>query len=415
MAHHPPKTFTPHSKMLVPTTRPTDTRTEDEIVQHILSHRPVVHQKNVWAFWDKGWDAIRPWTKRNIVDWVRRLGTEWEVRVLDVAPDSPRHVRHFVDESLLPPAFNKFDHEHAGQHKSDILRVLLLHLHGGVWIDVGAILTRHLDDIWCKIEDPNDSTEVAGIAIAMGSEAMPDRIMGNTFIAAAKGSLFTRLWHEVFSAVMKDRTSSLDVRLDPLFAHLTPFTLPGFTSSIRVPVEAIGDYLAQFTAAGRLFALVDRSVGWDGPRFFQKNLMLFDMDELFIQNVLTDWSGELQFAHLSRPRHEPVNRADFDQLASEEFVETSLERSIILKMSQGLLPEPIPLAKIWNHPENENADVAPGTWAEYLRWGSVHLDQVRPLVPLSKAAKVALSTRVWTAGVLDIINDTTPVHDAILL
>ncbi|KZV80534.1 hypothetical protein EXIGLDRAFT_564112, partial [Exidia glandulosa HHB12029] len=353
-----------------------DTRTEDEIVQHILSHRPVVHQKNVWAFWDKGWDAIRPWTKRNIVDWVRRLGPDWEVRVLDVAPHSPRHVRHFVDESHLPPAFNKFDHEHAGQHKSDMLRVLLLHLHGGVWIDVGAILTRHLDDIWSKIEDPNDPTEVVGIAIAMGGEAMPDRIMGNTFIAAAKGSLFTRLWHEVFSAVMKDRTSSLDVRLDPLFAHLTPLTLPGFTSSIKVPVEAIGDYLAQFTAAGRLFALVDPFVGWDdGPRFFQENLMLFDMDELFIQNVLTDWSGELQFAHLSRPRSEPVNRADFDQLASEIFVETSLERSIILKMSQGLLPEPVPLAKIWNRPENESADVAPGTWAEYLRWGSVHLDQ----------------------------------------
>ncbi|KZV95313.1 hypothetical protein EXIGLDRAFT_735478 [Exidia glandulosa HHB12029] len=76
-------------------------------------------------------------------------------------------------------------------------------------------------------------------------------------------------------------------------------------------------------------------------------------------------------------------------------------------MSQGLLPEPIPLAKIWNRKENENADVAPGTWAEYLRWGSVHLDQDRPLIPLSK--------EVWTARVLDIIDATTPVRDAVLL
>lgn len=282
-------------------------------------------------------------------------------------------------------------------------------------MDVGAILTRHLDDVWRNIEDPNDPTEVVGLATAMGGEAMPDRILNNTFIAAAKGSLFTRLWHEVFSAVMNDRTSSLDVRLDPLFAHLTPFTLPGFTSSIKASADAIGDYFAQFTAAGRLFALVDSSVGWDGPRFFQENLMLFTIDEMFTQNFLTDWSGELQFAHLSRPRIEPVDRTDLDQLASETFVETCLERSLIIKMSQGIIPEPIPLAKIWNRSENENADIAPGTWAEYLRWGSVHLDQDRPLVPLSKAAKVALSTRVWTAGVLDIIDATTPVGDVVLL
>ncbi|KZV85617.1 hypothetical protein EXIGLDRAFT_775399 [Exidia glandulosa HHB12029] len=416
MAHHPPKTFTPHSKHLAPTTRLVGTRTEDEIVQHILSHRPVAHQKNVWAFWDRGWDAIRPWTKRNIIDWVRRLGPEWEVRVLDVVPDSPRHVRHFVDESLLPPAFNNFGHEHAGQHKSDILRLPLLYLHGGVWIDVGGILTRHLDDLWCKIEDPNDPTEVVGISTTVGSEAMPDRALGNTFIAAAKGTLFIRLWHEVFSAVMNDRTSSLDARLDPLFTHLTPFAFPSSTSSsVKIPVEAFADYVAQFTAAGRLFALVDPSIGWDGPRFFQENLMLFNMDEMFIQNFITDWSGEVQFAHLSRPRNEPVDHADLDQLASQEFVETCLGNSLIIKLSQGLIPEPIPLAKIWNRPENENADIAAGTWAEYLRWGSVHLDQRRPLAPISKEAKAALLKRAWTAGVLEIIDEATPVRDVVLL
>ncbi|KZV95343.1 hypothetical protein EXIGLDRAFT_707477 [Exidia glandulosa HHB12029] len=199
-------------------------------------------------------------------------------------------------------------------------------------------------------------------------------------------------------------------RLDPLFTHLTPFAFPSSTSSsVKIPVEAFADYVAQFTAAGRLFALVDPSIGWDGPRFFQENLMLFNMDEMFIQNFITDWSGEVQFTHLSRPRNEPVDHADPDQLASQEFVETCPGNSLIIKLSQGLIPEPIPLAKIWNRPENESADIAPGTWAEYLRWGSVHLDQGRPLAPISKEAKAALLKRVWTAGVHEIIDETTPV------
>ncbi|KZV85623.1 hypothetical protein EXIGLDRAFT_565934, partial [Exidia glandulosa HHB12029] len=355
-----------------------DTRKEEEIVRHILSHRPVAHQKNVWAFWDKGWDALQPWKRRNVIDWIRRLGPEWDVRVLDVAPDSPRNVCHFVDVSLLPPAFTNFEHEHAGQHKADILRVLLLYLHGGVWMDLGGILLGDFDEMWNKIVDPTDPVEVVGLSTAPGKAHLVDRPLGNTFIVAAKGSLFMRLWHEVFSAVMKDRTTSRDVRLDPLFAHLTPLTFP---DAYALNADIFSDYIGQFTAAGRLLSLVDPSMGWDGPRFFQENIMLLPFDELFIHNHLTEWNGGPQFTHLSRTRSEPVDRSDPDQASAEAFVETVLERSLIAKMSQaqGLLPDLVQLAAIWDRPENDGADVAPGTWAEYLRWASAHLEQDRQL------------------------------------
>lgn len=130
MAHLPRETFQPRSAGLVSTNRAIDLRPEEEIVADILSCPTVPDEKNVWTLWDKGWDAMRPWVRRNVVDWARKLGPAgWRVRVLDTVPGSPRHVTHFVDEGDLPGKFEDM----RGQHKADVVRVLLLHAYGGFW------------------------------------------------------------------------------------------------------------------------------------------------------------------------------------------------------------------------------------------------------------------------------------------
>lgn len=133
MAHLPPGSFHPTTTELARTSRATDLRAQEEIVAQLLTYRPVTREKNVWAFWDKGWAAMHPWVQRNVVDWVRRLGQEWDVRVLDTVSGSPHNVARFVDEDMLPATFTRMDGPHAGQHSSDIVRVPLLYLHGGVW------------------------------------------------------------------------------------------------------------------------------------------------------------------------------------------------------------------------------------------------------------------------------------------
>lgn len=141
MAHLPRDTFHPRSSALVPATRAVDTRTEQEIVTDILACPPVADgdEKNVWTFWDKGWDAMRPWARRNVVDWARKLRPAgWSVRVLDTVPGSPRNVTRFVDEVQLPVTFKQM----SGQHASDVMRVLLLDTFGGFWF-----VHRYID-VW---------------------------------------------------------------------------------------------------------------------------------------------------------------------------------------------------------------------------------------------------------------------------
>jgi hypothetical protein len=48
-----------------------------------------------------------PWSKRNIINWVRLLGSEWTVRVLDTVDGSPLHTSDYVDAALLPTSFSQ--------------------------------------------------------------------------------------------------------------------------------------------------------------------------------------------------------------------------------------------------------------------------------------------------------------------
>lgn len=160
----------------------TDTRTDEEILASVAEYKPVQSEKNVWAYWHSGLENMPMWNKKNVVNWVRILGPEWTVRVLDNVSGSVNHALRFVPESSMPPAFinQTMDGPHAGQHGADLVRTSSLYEHGGVWIDVGIYLTRHVDRIcWSEMEDPNSPHNVA-FPMLWGT------CPGNYFVAARK-------------------------------------------------------------------------------------------------------------------------------------------------------------------------------------------------------------------------------------
>ena len=105
-----------------------DPRTDEEIAETLCAYRPVTSERNVWAFWDEGFLALRPWYRRNVLAWVRRLGPSWTVRVLDLVPHSPNHVHRFVAPENFPAAFNQgtMDGPNKAQHASDLTRLAVL-------------------------------------------------------------------------------------------------------------------------------------------------------------------------------------------------------------------------------------------------------------------------------------------------
>ncbi|KAK7596604.1 hypothetical protein V3481_003219 [Fusarium oxysporum f. sp. vasinfectum] len=66
-----------------------DLRPDSEIIAQLQAYQPITSEKNVWAVWDKGFYAMYPSHQRTVINWVRRLGASWAVRLVDFVEDSP--------------------------------------------------------------------------------------------------------------------------------------------------------------------------------------------------------------------------------------------------------------------------------------------------------------------------------------
>ena len=80
---------------------------------------------------------MKPWRQRNVISWVRRLDPSWQVRVLDMVPNSPRHYLRFLDANELPEVLVKGEMDakarNSAEHASDMVRLPLIFNYGGVW------------------------------------------------------------------------------------------------------------------------------------------------------------------------------------------------------------------------------------------------------------------------------------------
>ncbi|RYP18527.1 hypothetical protein DL765_003902 [Monosporascus sp. GIB2] len=380
-----------------------DLRSDEEIAEWLQRRHPVTSDKNVWAFWHSGFKNMPPWVQRNIINWVRRLGPEWTVHVLDYVPDSETSVYHYVDASYFPDTFNNrtMDGPYVGQHSGDLVRLPLIWLYGGVWIDAGTFLFRHIDDIcWKKLEDDSTPYEMAGFVVEMrpGVECML-----NGFIAAKRNNPFIKRWHDIYLALWEGATNAIGFHKHPLLKHL-PLMSPPVDKlncpDLNVMMESFTDYLAHFMSFERLRKLIDPSDGFNGPEYYSKRMLLASaMQETFYFQQVTGWAGTRQFELLTAKRTGEGVLKDETWEAAEAFVNDALANTSTMKLSHGP-PGALDsfLADLWDSKEHQEKDNIEGTFAAYLRYGSVHFDQTREIVAL----KFDLTTEeVLHKGVLE--------------
>jgi hypothetical protein len=180
----------PQYRDLLDVVEPLDHRSDQEILQSLAQHAPVTSEKNIWAFWHSGVSDMPAWCQRNVVDWVRICSPSWTVRVLDNVAESPNYALNYLGRELLVQAFvqRTMDGPYVGQHSADLVRGAALCQHGGVWMDVGSILTRHLDRVcWDRIQDP-DNPYQAAVAV------QPSQGIMNYFVACRKEDPFIWRW-----------------------------------------------------------------------------------------------------------------------------------------------------------------------------------------------------------------------------
>lgn len=360
----------------VPSNGGLDLRSDDEILAELMRFKPVdpANEKNIWAFWDKGLSKCPPWCQRNVISWVRRHGQEWTVRVVDMAEGSGNHFSKYVEpsERFFPAAFlGGTLTGPVAQVCSDLLRLPLLWLHGGVWLDIGFTLFRGLDSLcWDTLESNGNSVEMAGFKISMMQDAS---MMLNSFIAARKGCVTIKHWYETYLEVWKGAQSTKGMTTHPLLRHLPRYDPPSLDGK-KPPFEynQFSDYLAQVLCLERVRHLKDPSLKWDGPEFFANQVLLFDCGpEVFWCDYLAGWDGRKQYNLLIREKDGAPHDEGYKE--SEAYVDAILATSSTMKVSHAVTtPGRECLADIWDKPETHDADSLPGTFASYLRWANVH-------------------------------------------
>lgn len=132
----------------------------------------------IWVYWDS--HDPPDFIKQNLERWRTTLSA-WDIRYFnrdDIAPILPEQV------SAL-----------SVQHQSDWLRLYLLKLHGGVWIDAGIIMNsqKALDELY----DESIATRSEWTGFKLGE------MLENWFIMAPKDSPIIKHWFDEYEKAVR--------------------------------------------------------------------------------------------------------------------------------------------------------------------------------------------------------------------
>ncbi|KAI1109620.1 hypothetical protein F5Y14DRAFT_431663 [Nemania sp. NC0429] len=376
-----------------------DLRPEAVLLKELQSFRPVTSEKNVWCFWDKGLDRMYPSYRCTVLNWVRKLGRSWTVRILDLVEDSPNYVYNYVGKDWFPDAFvhRTMDGGHAPQHAADLVRLPLLYEHGGVWMDVGNMLHTHLDDLfWDALTAPNSPYEMA-VWIITGQIRKQWGSFGNYMLAARKGCVFVRNWHNSYKELWRGRTNCHGFHKLPLVQEIG--IADGMADwDFADKVLDMSDYVAQMLLGDRTKNLLDVSTGWNGREFWENRVFMVEgIQNGILGAIRTDYDGHRQAELFTTRLDEP----DEDRRrAAEAFVVEVLERSHMYKVyhnSAGGLPA---LGDLVKKDGFKDADHRPGTFGELYRYGTVHWESTRRverLIPQSTDDRLIRATPTTTS------------------
>ena len=359
-----------------------DLRPDAEIEAELLHPDPEsasTSDKNVWFFWDQGYEAMHAYTKRNVIAWHRRLARlGWTVRVVDLKPGSAGHVGRYLDvtdRATFPAAFanGRVSGPYAAQHYSDLVRWPLLLRYGGVYADVGLLQIGDLDRLWCETIARDDSPyEVLTYNMGGPRDYRPT----NYFLAARRDNALFARCHRLFLALWArggGRESTEGMHADPLLAGVP---LLGDSKGMlgEEGQRELSDYITQGQVLTGVLGLVDEADGWDGPRYAAERVFAIDwVQGSQLCNEFTSWDGRLAFDLLSLRLPEAEGEQETEaQGRARALVEGCLSKSFAFKLAHGLIVKVMgdTLGSLWR--KNPGSDDVPGTYAHWLRYATCY-------------------------------------------
>jgi len=366
-----------------------DLRPDSEIDQDLVNPAPISGEKNIWFFWHSGFKNMHPYTQRNVRAWYRRFSRAgWTIRVMDRLVSSPLNIANYLDISdpeTFPRAFidGTIGGDYAVQHTSDLVRWPLLLKYGGVYADVGLMQIGDLDRVWSEtIGNPESRFQV----LSYNGGGIETRRLMNYFLASGrKNPLFARC-HKLFLALWAadgGKTSTEGMHSSVLLSGVP--LMGGQDLTIQeegkvINAEEVGrmlsDYIAQGQVMSLVMGLVDKEDGWNGPEYVTENVYAIEyMVGSQLINELTAWDGNQAFKLMSLTLPKEGEVESPEQKQAREIVEECLQRSFGFKLAHGFILRVLgeTLGSSWRR--HEGADNVPGTYAHWLRHGTIYWNQ----------------------------------------
>ncbi|KAF4978563.1 hypothetical protein FZEAL_5096 [Fusarium zealandicum] len=350
-----------------------DLRTDTELDTIIKTPKSVTSTKNIWFFWDSGYDKVHPYAQRNIRAWHRRFSKGgWTVRVMDLEPHSPSYIGKWIDitdSRVVPQAFNegKLNGEFAKQHYSDLVRFPLLLKYGGVYTDVGFMQIGDLDRLWNETINNADSPYEV---LSYNAGGPCSYHLVNYFIAGLPGNSMWQACHDCLLKLWEGRTNTDGLHSHPLLEGI-PTQGQAFTTEDNMNWDAkLTDYIIQGQAITMVMSTVDEERQWDGPAYTTERIFAPDfMVGSQLINEHTNWDGARAFELMSQRVPDLGQEESPSQKAAREIVEDCLTRSFGFKLAHGLIIQILgeTLGSLWK--KNPGSDNVEGTYAHWLRYG----------------------------------------------
>lgn len=92
--------------------------------------------KNIWIYWEQGIDNAPPFAKFCLQSWISK-NNNWNIKTID-----KNNLSEFFNVLDIIPHFFSIE---PIQHRSDIVRTILLQKYGGIWVDMTVYCKLPLD------------------------------------------------------------------------------------------------------------------------------------------------------------------------------------------------------------------------------------------------------------------------------
>ena len=162
-----------------------------------------------------------------------------------------------------------------------------------------------------------------------------------------------------------------------------------FHWDFKVEPKTVLEYVGQVLSWTRLCMLEDAGDGFSGTEYWQNNVLIFSaLQEDWAAEAMIGFEGQVLFDALATKLDAPRESEAYQN--AHRVVWRMLTKSSMHKITHGKnLTKTPALGVLWDEKEHSEKDIEPGTFAELLRYGTIHFEQTRETIEYMKAQKPA--------------------------